>query len=109
MNLLRHCICALGMALGAAPGLFAQDQRGILYGSPATPAQAERSIAVPAGAKWVNVKQGETVKFTLGSVEFAWRFDGRSGRSFDLREVAPAGSLASEVTVYVAQTGGHRP
>ena len=109
MNRLQHCICALSMALCARPSLFAQDQRGILYGSPAAPAQAERSIALPAGAKWVNVKQGETVKFTVGSVEFAWRFDGRSSRSFDLREVAPAGSLAGEVTVYVAPPTGHRP
>ena len=96
-------------ALLASLGVQAQDQRGVWYGTPAAPAQAERSVAVAAGAKWVNVKQGETVRFMLGNVEFAWRFDGRSSRSFDLREIAPAGSLASEVAVFVAQPSGHRP
>ncbi len=107
MNNLR--VVAAMTALVAGIGVQAQDQRGVLYGSPAAPAQAERSVAVAASAKWVNVKQGETVRFMLGNVEFAWRFDGRSSRSFDLREIAPAGSLASEVTVYVAQPAGHRP
>ena len=102
-------VVAAMFAFVAGIGVQAQDQRGILYGTPAATAQAERSITLAAGAKWVNVKQGETVKFMLGNVEFAWRFDGRSSRSFDLREIAPTGSLASEVTVYVAQTGGHRP
>lgn len=109
MNRMPHSICALAIAVCAVPGLLAQDQRGILYGSPAAPAQAERSVALPASAKWVNVKQGETVRFTVGNVEFAWQFTGRSAKPFDLREIAPAGSLASEVTVYVAPPTGHRP
>lgn len=106
MNITRHTVAVF--ALAAALGASAQDQRGIVYGTAANANQAERVIAVTPDAKWVNVKQGETVKFTLGSVEFSWRFDGRSARSFDLREIAPAGAVNKAVMVYITQTGGHR-
>lgn len=72
-----------------------------LLGSAAATTTATRTIALDAGTRWVNVRGDEVVRFTTGSTEFAWRFDGPGGRSFDLRAVAPAGALAQAVTVYV--------
>ncbi len=106
MKNLRYALAVAGLATGLSAS--AQDPRALLLGSSVPVAQAERSIVVGPDSPWVNVTQGETIKFTAGGTEFAWRFDGRSTRSFDLREIAPAGALSKPVTVYIKSPAGHR-
>ena len=99
---------ALAMAslLASAPA-SAQEMRSFTMGSPLSPASGQRTIVLNADTKWVNVAQGEAIKFVAGASEFGWRFDGPGGRSFDLRQVAPAGSLSNPVQVYIAPAPGH--
>ncbi len=80
-----------------------------LFGSPADAQVVGRVVTLQPDTRWVNVEQGEVVRFVSGSTRFAWRFDGRDGRSFDLQSVAPPGALTRAVTVYVARTPGHPP
>lgn len=74
---------------------------GDLYGEPANPAYAERTIVVTPQTKYINVTHGEVVNLKVGSQEFNWNFDGLA-RPFDLAKVAPDGALDHEVKVYVA-------
>ena len=75
-----------------------------LIGSPASPAEARRSITIAPNTRFVNVRYGEVVDFkTPQGQEFAVRFDvGQSVSSFDLQRVAPAGALDHRVTAFVA-------
>jgi hypothetical protein len=107
MKMIRGVGAFLALTSGLA--VFAQGQQGLLLGQPASVGLAERTIVVGQGTRWVNVTQGETIRFTAAGAEFAWRFDGRRQRAFDLREIAPAGAVPNEVTVYVTQAPGHRP
>ena len=66
----------------------------------------DREITIKADAKWVNVRSGETVKFTDAATgkSFVWRFDTPGSEAFDLAAFAPRGSLAEQhLTAYVSQ------
>jgi hypothetical protein len=82
---------------------------GDMYGEPANPSLAERTIVVTPSTKAINVTHGEVVKIRVGSQEFAWNFDGVA-RPFELNKIAPEGSLDHAVRVYVgtsANDGGY--
>lgn len=73
------------------------------YGAAAPAAAAERTVELAPGAKWVNVANGETVRFTAGGKSFSWRFQTlQSEASFELSKIAPAGAGVDGVQVYVA-------
>ena len=80
-----------------------------VYGSPADPQEAQRVVVIQPDTAWVNVAQGESVRFQIGASQFGWRFDGRDGRSLDLQNISPPGVLARSVIVYVVRSPGHRP
>src|SRR6267154_2690110 len=68
-------------------------------------AVAERTITVNDNTKWVNVNHYEVVRFASNGQEFTWYFDGLAQpRPFDLAQIAPAGFVNHNVTVYVAPT-----
>ena len=104
-NTLTVAIAAVGLVgcLFAA----AQGRGNIFLGSPVPVAQAGRTIVINPETRWVNVSQGETIRFVAGSTEFNWRFDGPDARSFDLAQVAPAGAVPGSITVYVAGIPRH--
>ena len=72
-----------------------------LLGDPASPASANRTIAIHPDTRHVNVTGGEVVKFTVGDKSFAWNFNGHPS-SFDLNAVAPPGVMDHRVKAYVA-------
>ena len=76
------------------------------HGSAGDAHHFDRVITVRAGARWVNVMSGETVKFVdaASGRSFVWRFDIPNLATFDLVAVAPRGVLTPDrLTVYVAQ------
>lgn len=74
-----------------------------IYGSAASDAAATRQIDVTATTKWVNVANGETVRFNLDGQSFVWNFGTlRSEASFDLSAIAPKDLHVPMVRVYVA-------
>lgn len=65
---------------------------------------ADRTIAIDAGTKHVNVQGGEIVRFVVGGNTFEWLFD-TYGTSpvFDLKDIAPPGTLdGRDIKVYVS-------
>lgn len=78
------------------------------YGVSVADNVAERSIVVRAGARSVNVSNGETVKFIVGADSFSWHFDTFPNLNvFDLAKIAPPGVQVAGVKVYVAPSRGY--
>ena len=98
----------VALFLSFVPSLQAQSLPGYLFGTSVPVATATRTVTLAPDTRWVNVAQGDTVRFVVGAAEFGWRFDGPGARSFDLQSVAPAGVLGRSVTVYVAAAPGHK-
>jgi hypothetical protein len=74
-----------------------------LYGTPASPSVwADRTIPIGPNTKYVNVEGGQIIRFVVGEKSFAWHFMvARTVNHFDLREVAPPGTLDHSVIAYV--------
>jgi hypothetical protein len=74
-----------------------------LYGTPADPSDALRTIVIRPDTRYVNVTEGDVIKFVSGDKTFAWKFDtALTVRDFDLNEVAPPGTLDHPVRAYIA-------
>lgn len=74
-----------------------------LLGEPAPVSGATRVIVITPATKYVNVTDGDIVKFVVGDKAFAWNFDGNEyAPAFDLNLTAPAGMLDHKVIAYVA-------
>lgn len=98
----------LGLAsLLAGGSTQAQDMRSFTMGSAVPAAAGQRSIVLDADTRWVNVNQGEQIRFIAGNKEFGWRFDASGAHSFNLQQIAPAGALSRPVQVYIMSSGGH--
>lgn len=104
----RTSIALALVGLTASLSASAQDAPNLFWGSPVPVAQAQRSIVIAPDTRWVNVAQGEAIRFVAGGVEFGWKFDGLGARSFDLRQVAPSGALLKAVPVYITANAGDR-
>jgi len=89
--------------LTACMSATAVTPRADLLGSPVPPAAATRVVNLSQGTRYVNVVAGDTIRFVIGSGEFAWSFDvSPIVQTFDLSQVAPQGVLGHELRVYVA-------
>ncbi len=87
------------LAACAAPNGARTD----LYGSPAPPEAATRTIVIFPNTRWVNVTGGEIVRFIVGDRIFTWNFNASSVvNNFDLTEVAPPGVFDHPVQAYLA-------
>src|SRR5258706_15932067 len=67
------------------------------FGSASEEKNAERVIKIAPDAKWVNVTEGETIKFIdeASGKSFAWKFD-TIVAVFDLNRVVPAGKAEGD-------------
>jgi len=92
-------LAALALCLPAS----AQTVPSLYLGTAAATNDATRTVTIEADTRWVNVAQGETVRFVAAGIEFAWRFDGQPSRPLDLQLIAPAGSLKRPILVYIAR------
>ena len=72
-------------------------------GMTGNPQQADRYIVLKAGKKFVNVTQGETVKFTSGDKSFTWKFDTLGTPNFQLADIAPTDFETNNVRIYVGK------
>ena len=100
MKKLSIVLAAAGMlaSMAATAALPAK-----LLGAAAAPEQAQRTVVITPTTRYVNVTEGDVVKFVANGTTFAWNFDSPPGiNSFELNRVAPAGALDHPVMVYVA-------
>ena len=79
------------------------------YGRHALTANAKREIVIDANTKWVNVTNGETVRFTKDGKSFTWRFEVLGNEtSFHLSQIAPADFNVDGLRVFVAANPTYR-
>jgi hypothetical protein len=64
---------------------------------------ADRTVVIEQGTRYVNVTQGEKVKFVANGKEYVIDFNGVD-RNTDLRNLLPAGTLDHEIITYVGQS-----
>jgi hypothetical protein len=78
---------------------------GMLDSGAAAAAGADHTVKIDANTRYVNVTDGDTVRFDLGGGKgFTFTFDAWSSiDSFDLAAIAPAGVSVPNVRVYIAQ------
>jgi hypothetical protein len=94
---------SLSISLAATVASAAPRSKPELKGSPAPLAAAQRSVVISPNTKFVNVKGGEVVRFSVNDQAFAWNFAvGSNVSAIDLRQIAPPGLLERKVMVYVA-------
>lgn len=74
-----------------------------LLGRQGFASQASRVVDVSKNPEYLNIVCGETVVFTDGKAQFAWKFDGIGHKVVDLAAIAPAGFASSSLKVYVAK------
>ena len=99
MNKIALSMAALGLV---ASSFVRAEVPTPLLGDVVPAANAQRTIVISASTRWVNVNEGEIVKFvTDNGQSFAFNFDSPSVNSFDLQRVAPAGALDHPLAVYV--------
>ena len=76
------------------------------FGVPAERRPYNRTIVVDERTPWVNVVEGEVIRFVVRSAardaSFTWSFDTFGGRVTDLRTLAPDGTVDRRIDVYVA-------
>lgn len=75
------------------------------FGTALHEGRADREIRVGADTRWVNVNDGETIKFIVDTAEgprsFLWRFDTTTESVVELKRIAPAGMVGGNVRIYV--------
>lgn len=73
------------------------------YGMQVVDSAATRTISINAFTKYVNVTDGETVRFDVDGKSFTWHFDGYPNQtSLELSKIAPEGINVGSLRVYVA-------
>lgn len=79
------------------------------YGRMAPANATRREIAVKPDTKWVNVRDGDTVRFVADGRSFTWHFSTYPNTThLDLAVIAPQDFPSGKVVVYVAQNQLYR-
>jgi hypothetical protein len=101
----RIAVASLGLmsAFAAAPlALAGQPHEESLPEHVHRGGAIDRTIVIDGTTKWINVTEGETIRFVVGEKSFAWIFDSYD-QGKDLKQIAPKGMLSDRsVKVYVA-------
>jgi len=107
---LNHAALMLSLALAmSSAGAADAPDAPARYGRHALVANAEREIVIDASTKWINVTNGETVRFSKDGKSFTWRFDVLGDEtSFHLSQIAPADFNVEGVRVFVAANPTYR-
>jgi hypothetical protein len=73
------------------------------YGQAVATASADREVMVDGATRWVNVVDGQTVRFDVGGKSFTFSFDTWPGKqSVELSTIAPKDVAVPNVRVYIA-------
>lgn len=74
------------------------------YGGAAPTGTADYKLVVTPEKKWLNVNNGDTVEFDVGSKEFTWHFDTLHDHvALPLSTIAPAGFDAGAARIFVGR------
>ncbi len=62
----------------------------------------QRTIELTPSTRYLNIEQGQTVKFVTQGKAFAWNFDTFGTPVFDLAKIAPKDINVGNVKVYIS-------
>ena len=103
--LLAFAAASCAMLVASVSSAHAAGPTGTVadYGTSVPVSTDARQITISPQTKWVNVTDGETVKFDVNGKTFAWNVDTfGTDTVFDLAKIAPADIQVNGVRVYVA-------
>lgn len=108
--LLAFCIAAASLTASAQSSVPASvPASGARYGQLAPANATRKEIIVTPATKWVNVTDGETVRFVVGDQRFTWHVETYPNTThFDLAAIAPRELDVGKVVVYVASNPLYR-
>ena len=95
-------VFAAGLATGSSS--FSITLGGMEVGELGSSSNFQKVITIGPNTKWVNVKQGDNVKFVdqQSGQSFVWSFQMHGAQHFDLSAVAPADMLTGQrIEAYV--------
>jgi len=97
---------AASIAFSLLAGCASTASTDSSLGTPAEGRSYDRKIVVAANAKFVNVLDGEVIKFVVQEPDgadksFTWHFDTSREMVGDLSKLAPAGVIGRSIKVYV--------
>jgi plastocyanin len=93
----------------AASAESAVPSASATYGDMVPANATRREIAVKPDTKWVNVRDGDTVRFVADGRSFTWHFATYPNTThLDLAAIAPQDFPSGKVVVYVAQNQLYR-
>lgn len=107
MNFLKYKLTVTMMLVTLSPGLAlannVQHKSAADFGRQVADAAAIRTINITPKTKYINVNQGDIIKFNLDGKSFTWQFDTFSpNTSLKLISIVPDGIDAPNIHVYVA-------
>jgi hypothetical protein len=95
---------AAGLALSLAGAAHAAPAASNAFGTPAAANAAERTVVLGDQTRYINVNDGETVRFVHGDRSFTWNFDTvRRDGVAALGQIAPMDFGDAGAKVYIAQ------
>ncbi|MBD8531654.1 MULTISPECIES: CzcE family metal-binding protein [unclassified Massilia] len=98
-------LVAFFSAVALAPAVYAHDgphEEMSKLGMTAPIAAATRTVTIAPQTRYVNVNQGDIVKFEVDGKAFAWQFDTERPQGWlDLSLFAPKGTNTHAVQVFV--------
>ncbi|MEO7496060.1 MAG: CzcE family metal-binding protein [Massilia sp.] len=98
----RLALLILSVALASSACATGMSGNSDDFGSAVADSAAERSITITSSTRYVNVVNGQTVKFILGGQSFTWHFDTWPSISvIDFARIAPANVQTGAIKVYV--------
>ncbi|WP_295754522.1 CzcE family metal-binding protein [Undibacterium sp.] len=95
--------------LGATAGHAAIAAHTVApFGNLTLETTAQRTITLLPNTKYINVVQGEVIKFTSQGKSFTWNFDTLNTFTFNLAEVAPKEMNIENIQVYIKKNATYR-
>jgi len=101
MNFKKSHVAVLAALLMALAGANATAHVADPYGISANQALPDRVITVDAETKYINVQQGEIIKFVFQEKSFIWKFDTFNRVPFDFGEIAPIHFANPKAKIYL--------
>lgn len=88
--------------VGTTTGMSSPDKKATnTLGRTGAASQASKIVDTTKNTKYINIECGETVVFTNGKEQFAWKFDVMGHQVVQLAKIAPAGFSESALKIYV--------
>ena len=109
------CVGAASLVLSLSAAASAQSSQTYAsqFGAPAENQPYGRQVFIDPHTRWINVTEGEVVKFVIraedgSQTSFTWSFDTFGERFAELGRLAPEGVLSHRVKVFIAYDPRYR-